>query len=415
MQVIMPTYPKPIIDKSTLSGKVGIDFVLRKITKRDKSTECGWAYLRCNQLRNIGIDAHVIHESIKDPATYDIWNQYDTILLYHGASGYPDIGKKFGSVTVDSKYYKEKNPNKIYKTTPPINVFNIHTDDSAWSINRFAWPQHKNTRFISLDYPMISYGERGAYKVPRDRTSQTWKDTDWKAVQDVCDSITEWLVDPIHDLEPGQHRLVIGDSHASSVYVGGSMILRRDGRTMHGITKLGIMNEVISAYMNPDKINAITAYYGNIDIRHHLCRQVDPKQSTIELVKNYGEMLSQLNLPIELVEPLPIEHESRNVPKAGWYGKNIQTMSPFYGSWKERNEVMNIMKAELNELAVKKGWDIFKWPSYWYEMDPLEFFNVMEVPRNIHLAWKYYRWDLVNNCLNTRKYETVKKSLIDFE
>jgi hypothetical protein len=53
--------------------------------------------------------------------------------------------------------------------------------------------------------------------------------------------------------------------------------------------------------------------------------------------------------------------------------------------------------------------------SYWYEMDPLEFFNVMEVPRNIHLAWKYYRWDLLNNCLNTRKYETVKKSLIDFE
>jgi hypothetical protein len=28
----------------------------------------------------------------------------------------------------------------------------------------------------------------------------------------------------------------------------------------------------------------------------------------------------------------------------------------------------------------------------------------MEVPRNIHLAWKYYRWDLINNCLNTRKY-----------
>ena len=76
---------------------------------------------------------------------------------------------------------------------------------------------------------------------------------------------------------------------------------------------------------------------------------------------------------------------------------------------------MHIMKAELNELAVKKGWDIFKWPSYWYEMDPLEFFNVMEVPRNIHLAWKYYRWDLINNCLNNRKYETVKKSLIDFK
>lgn len=409
----LPTYPKPIIDKSKL-GKVLIDYVLRKLTKRETSTECGWAYLRRNQLRNIGIEADVAHNVITDPTTYNVWNQYDTILLDHGATGFPDIGKSFGSVSVKLLERKLK-PGKNYKTTPPINIFNIHLDETAWYINRFAWPQHKDVNFISMDYPMIPYGTRAAYKIPRDATSQTWKNTDWDAVQKVCDKVNLWMVDPIHDLEPGQHRLVIGDSHASSAYVGGSMILRRDGRTMHGITKLGIMNEVISAYMNPDKINAITAYYGNIDIRHHLCRQVDPKQATIQLVKNYGEMLSQLNLPIELVEPLPIEHESRNVPKAGWYGKNIQTMTPFYGTWKERNEVMHIMKAELNELAVKKGWDIFKWPSYWYEMDPLEFFNVMEVPRNIHLAWKYYRWDLINNCLNTRKYETVKKSLIDFE
>jgi hypothetical protein len=75
-----------------------------------------------------------------------------------------------------------------------------------------------------MDYPMIPYGKRAAYKIPRDATSQTWKNTDWDAVQKVCDKVDLWMVDPIHDLEPGQHRLVIGDSHASSVYVGGSIL-----------------------------------------------------------------------------------------------------------------------------------------------------------------------------------------------
>ena len=95
----LPTYPKPIIDKSKL-GKVLIDFVLRKLTTRESATECGWAYLRRNQLRNIGIEADVAHNVITNPDTYDIWNQYDTILLYHGVSGFPDIGKSFGSVSV---------------------------------------------------------------------------------------------------------------------------------------------------------------------------------------------------------------------------------------------------------------------------------------------------------------------------
>ena len=52
----------------------------------ETSTECGWAYLRRNQLRNIGIEADVAHDTITDPTTYNVWNQYDTILLDHGAS-----------------------------------------------------------------------------------------------------------------------------------------------------------------------------------------------------------------------------------------------------------------------------------------------------------------------------------------
>ena len=80
MATLPPTYPKPIIDKTKI-GKVLIDYVLRKLTKRDTSTECGWAYLRRNQLRNIGIEADVAHNVITDPTTYNVWNQYDTILL----------------------------------------------------------------------------------------------------------------------------------------------------------------------------------------------------------------------------------------------------------------------------------------------------------------------------------------------
>lgn len=57
-------------------------------------------------------------------------------------------------------------------------------------------------------------------------------------------------------------------------------------------------------------------------------------------------------------------------------------------------------------MAVRNSWTIFEWPEIWYTMDGVQFMsNYMERPRSVHLARKFYRWDLVNNCENPNLLE----------
>ena len=93
---------------------------------------------------------------------------------------------------------------------------------------------------------------------------------------------------------------------------------------------------------------------------------------------------------------MPVEDESRVLPKSGYYKG-----TPFYGTQAQRQELVKIFKQELGEMAVRNGWELFAWPSLWYEMDGIEFMSTyMERPRSVHLARRYYRWDLVNNTSN---------------
>jgi hypothetical protein len=63
---------------------------------------------------------------------------------------------------------------------------------------------------------------------------------------------------------------------------------------------------------------------------------------------------------------------------------------------------------ELEEMSVRNGWDLFSWPKEWYEMDGIEFMQTfMERPRSVHLAWKFYRWNLIEDCLNTNHLNAI--------
>ena len=382
-------------------GKVGLDFIIRHMTESQYSHEASWIYLRCNQLRRMGIDAEVIHDSIEEQATYKAWSRYDTVFIYHSMAAFPDMDKAFGSVAV--KITDRKKSSQDRGAPPPVNVYDIGVDRSAWYFERIAWPQHEGVRYVSMDFPMIPYGTRCEYKAPRPGTSATWKAVDWKKVQARCDRTTDWCIDPFYTYGEGEYRMTMGDSHAHSVYQGDSMVLRRDGRTMHSINKKGLLLELTDAGFDLARIGPITSYYGNIDIRHHLCRQDDPAAATTQLLRDYEEMLKRTNKPIELVTPLPIEDESRIVPRMGWYKD-----TPFYGSRAARQEVLKRFIGELEEMSVRNGWDLFSWPKEWYEMDGIEFMQTfMERPRSVHLAWKFYRWNLIDDCLNTNHLNAI--------
>lgn len=175
---------------------------------------------------------------------------------------------------------------------------------------------------------------------------------------------------------PKRNKLLIGDSHSISVWPGKEYdIIRMDGKTLFGFLK------------NPIKADYL--YFGNIDIRFHLCRQGNPEQATRQLVKRYIEFAKSCNAKVSCL--LPIESESRKLPNSGLYkGKS------FYGSQSERQNLVDLFNNEL----LSSGLVVNEWPEYWYTN--LEFYekNVMEPKQSVHLRPKYYS----NNIFKTNLF-----------
>jgi hypothetical protein len=387
--------------------KAGIDMMPRKLPSGDTSHTGSWAYIRKNQLKHQGIEVDILNE--RGINIHTSWQPYDVVYLYH---------------TMDFA------PEHPYN----LNIFDGPQDHTAKFFERLIWPQYSHVKFISLDYPMPNYGYRCKRK--KDRASETtkmsdyWKNVDWDALQAKCDSITEWVLDPgviveepisFLEYQSGKRpskvkhlvrKLTIGDSHAHSAYSPKSLVLRKDGRTLRGILKKGIKKEINDYGFDYDQVDELTCYWGNIDIRHHLCREADPLQATKDLLARYEAELrvhSDAGKKIELVTPLPIEDESRKLPSTGLYEG-----TPFYGSRQERQEVVKLFKELQREMVARNGWKLFSWPEHWYSMDGLEFFEYMESPRSVHLARRYYRWDLENDQPNPNLAAPAKVSLLDF-
>jgi hypothetical protein len=200
-------------------------------------------------------------------------------------------------------------------------------------------------------------------------------------------------------LDPGHGtstHLVLGDSHAHSVYVPGAMVHRKDARTLAGALKKGFKNEIIEAGYKFDMLTRLTAYFGSIDIRHHILRDPNPKEYCAYLLKAYEAELLATGIPsIEVCVPLPIEDESRIIPKMGWY-KGLA----YYGTQAQRIEVLKQFTDGVHEMAARNKWDVFQWPADWYKMDGKDFIQFMEKPRSVHLGWTNYRWDLLRDCPN---------------
>lgn len=217
-----------------------------------------------------------------------------------------------------------------------------------------------------------------------------WKDVDWTNLAAMVNSAK--LIDPNSLVESGS--LAFGDSHAISMYRTGWQVNSVPFKTLYGALDLGL-----SSFVKPNKKYAeLEAYFGNIDIRHHLMRQPDPKKATRDIVRRYVAQAKELKESakasvIRIWEPLPIENESRKLPKTGYYKG-----TPFYGSWSERNEIRNIFIEEL--LANQApGLEIFKWTDALRNAKGELDFQAMEKPQSVHLSrasyphWQGKNWN----------------------
>ena len=183
-------------------------------------------------------------------------------------------------------------------------------------------------------------------------------------------------------------KVVAGDSHAICMYRPGWFVNSVPFTTLHGALKEGL-----STFIQPHHEIA-EFYFGNIDVRHHLMRQSNPEEATRDLAKRYYEQLSQLDLAkVYAYELLPIENESRALPKTGYYKG-----TPFYGSWEDRNRCRLIFKDEMRNLCAQGSVNFIEWTSYLlndkFELD----FAHMEKPKSVHLSrdsyphWQGRKW-----------------------
>lgn len=345
--------------------RIAIDLVGGKLTNNIRSHKNGWAHMRAKQLSDEwDTEVVVLHNK-------ESWDDYDVVYLYHGME---------------------------FKGA--LNLFGGAKEESAKFFERLVNPKCK---LISLDIPMPDYGElcKGRLKSCDDY----WRDIDWDAVTETCKNVKSFYSNT------NSNSLTMGDSHAFAAWKPGSMILRKDSRTLKGVLRKTLRKEIEDAGMNPE-FSHLTLYYGNIDVRHHIMREEDPRKAIALLLIEYIKQIKDLNpSSVELVSLLPVEDESRKLPKTGQFeGSN------FYGTQAERANLVRVFNNGLKTICLFNGWDLYEWPEEWYDMSPLEYMKeCMERPKSVHLAPMLHRtnyWPEDENDKIAEKAEIA--SLVNF-
>lgn len=229
----------------------------------------------------------------------------------------------------------------------------------------------------------------GLLRPRAEKTDHDLTPGEWWQIQQIVDNAR---VVSSKKLAGNLERVVLGDSHSVARYHAGSLVLRNDGLTLHGMLARGIRS-----YLDDEDLGYIehlVIQAGNIDIRHHLMRQPDPKASVNKLMSDLWIQLEDLVDKglvgsYEVTAPYPIEHEQRKLPKTGYYKG-----TPFFGRRDEREALREFMTDEMLTRFVT----VKEWPSHWFTIPPHEYAEIfMERPRSVHLSPAHYEWDLEKN------------------
>ena len=297
------------------------------------------------------------------------------------------LSAEFGNVHLDRTGDIHPDPGSFDQ------VYTYHGNDWFGSLNLFGGMKNysnidKLIRYSKLKAPVYSlwidhpkYSEMLKPRLDGD-IHPDWHLVDWENLKKLEDTAIT-----VREIET-TNRVVAGDSHAICMYRPGWFVNSVPFKTLHGAIKEGLQT-----FIEPHHRIA-EFYFGNIDVRHHLNRLPNMEQRTRNLANRYHEQLAALNLTdVSVYELLPIENESRVLPKTGYYKG-----SPFYGSWEQRNETRLIFKDEMKNLCAKSRVNFIEW------VDPLlndkgELdFECMEKPKSVHLSrnsyphWQGRKW-----------------------
>jgi len=243
-------------------------------------------------------------------------------------------------------------------------------------------------KIVSLDIDCPDYGMRLRSRV-KPHSTDAYKNLDFQLISERCKNATT-----MRQSDRDCDTLVLGDSHALAAWREDAFLCRNDGQTLNGAINRGFAFWIDRFAANG--LSGLRTYFGNIDIRHHICRletsETAHEHLVMSLVQQYvAELVScrdkyELD-EVEVVAVLPIENESRKLPKTGWYkGK------PFWGSWAERTRVAQVFNEELRRLSAQNNFTVIEWPACFKNIDDELDFGMMERPRSVHISPEHYLW-----------------------
>ena len=244
-------------------------------------------------------------------------------------------------------------------------------------------------QLFSLDIDCPMYGTLLKTRV-KPWVPDVFKNLNFDKIDEVCKKATT-----IKQEDLKRDFLVLGDSHSLSAWHEDAALCRNDGQTLNGAINTGF-DHWIQGFGN---IKTLRTYFGNIDIRHHVCRLFedgdDQRNAIKDLVKRYFKELERVkelyNIDeIEIVAALPIENISRKLPKTGYHkGK------PYWGTWKERDYIANEFNFLCSMLCNRlNGYTFVQWPKeFKNEAGELDF-AYMERPQSVHISPEHYFWSI---------------------
>jgi len=282
----------------------------------------------------------------------------------------------------------------------------------------YPWNFANMTQFkgevYSLAIPFPDYHKQLTEKLTQDRGNGRTPSSDWDRVD--WNNLLRMEQVPVLYHPNKTSKLVIGDSHSICMYRPGWTINSVPYKTLRGAMRRGFVSFISDVYDDLSELTDLEIYFGNIDLRHHLCRK-ETKEGTdlwptpTELADQYftqastlfaGDINGLTNLKsIGLYELLPCEEEARKLPQSGYFMKK-----PFWGSWEERMAARKEFNDRLELLANRfnNGVRFIRWTDYLLNTKGELNLYAMEYKKSVHLSrMSYPHWNGIDYNINQIK------------
>lgn len=201
------------------------------------------------------------------------------------------------------------------------------------------------------------------------------------APADIIEPLRQWQAKAktVRSTDLEMSWLTIGDSHTAAWAPHNSMVVKENGKTLFGQVRDDF--PYVREYLEKcPQIVGLTMVFGNIDVRHHLCRVDSDWKDMYRRWKRFGD---SLGIQVEYACPWPVEHTGRKLPKTGWYKGH-----PYWGSQEERSDLV----LQIRQYMVDQGMLSVSYPKDWLLMEPEEYARErMERPQSVHLSPQFYR------------------------